>query len=309
MPRPTGILPPVRTASTIDTPGRYDYTPSVVAGRIFWTGQYRGDAILSCRLTGPLGATRYTDPHALVADPAAMATGTGFVVFFTRGDKGGPTDGRRNGVCAARFTSDGLIAGDVATIIPPSANPDTYGSGQPTVAALPSDRYLLIYRADNDADASQLVAVVLSSITLDVVERLRFGEAEDGASPEAFYVDDILHILLVGVDAEGKGWAGLRRYYYGLPDFQTAVVTGREALGSLRRDRSAERAYPITGGSFWALPGAVPITNGIDGAGIVRDRNNDPVIRNGRLTAWRGWRNSLTRSPDWRLVKFTIPLP
>jgi hypothetical protein len=48
----------------------------------------------------------------------------------------------------------------------------------------------------------------------------------------------------------------------------------------------------------------------VDGACIERDRNNDPILLTGPrcLTVWRGWRNSLTKSPDWRIVRERIQL-
>lgn len=297
----TGLLMPLHpfrpkvTAVLVDTPGAYDYSPSCVDGRLFWCCGLGTDTIVSVNLHAPTGQrpAPYVLDGKLVADPAAVRTGTGFLVMHTIGQP----DGTRNGI--GWFTTDatGAWDGRRGMTIPQSTNLRTYGNGQPSIAPLPGDRYLLVHRRDGDEGVSMLSARLISSVSLTPVSDELFLLPEDGASPEVVGFDGGFLILLVAADQQGKGWAGLRRY-------DLATVNSR-----LVRRRSAEVEHPVTGGVFWALPGAVPLSGSVDGAGIVRNATNDPVIHDGRFLFWRGVRGSLTRSADWHLTRSTIPVP
>ena len=278
VPKPKTII----TADTVDTKNHYDYSPTLVDGRMFWTCGLQTDTIISYK-------TKLSDPWhiegKLVADPSAVRTPGGFLVLHTVGEP----DGTRNGI--GLFFTD--MTGKVLrnkTIIQQKTNPARYGDGQPSIAAVPGDRYVVFHRTDGPNGESMLGAFELDSRTYRFLRRLRFDTPEDGASPEIFYFAGSLWMVLVGGAQAGSGFIGLRRYDYD------------QANGVLRRDRSREIGSLLPdGGVFWAI-GSKPISNVLDGAAVVRDEHNDPVIKNGKLTYWRG--HALNAGPgNWKIVR------
>jgi hypothetical protein len=96
--------------STIDTTHAYDYSPSIVNGRMFWCSGIGTDALISAdlndhiskrvKITSPFAFTfpgehplvkyasgeRAGQPvHYLACDPSAVRTSTGYTVYFSRG--------------------------------------------------------------------------------------------------------------------------------------------------------------------------------------------------------------------------------
>lgn len=305
---------PVRGADWIDTVGTYDYSGTCVGPeeirRLIWTtglkmaGLGGNDCLGSCQLLPhPPKPAAWTIATHLVADPAALWTGNGFVVFFTKGQRHGPLDGRMNGISCAAFDRNGkrVTTSAVRTIIAQSPNPATYGHGQPGVCALADNRVLMVYRTDSiyAEGAGSLEAKMLSWPALDDIEPVRFAEVEDGASPELVLHNGQPHIVLVAADWDGSGWLGCRRY----------SLDGGPAGWWLTRDRAAETAYPVRGGSFMALPGAVRLSAAVDGAAVVRDHHNAPVVTGGHWEVWRGHRTTLAPSSTWKLVREYLPVP
>lgn len=291
----TRLLPfrPTVTPHGADVARCYDYGPSVAAGRVWWCSGLGTDTIVSAPLPGrpgKLGAPWHI-PGKLVADPCAVTIGHQTLVLFTVGDP----DGRNNGIGWAVW-SDPTKAPTRTGMLIPQAAPGRYGIGQPSLATWGDGSALLAFRDDgaNGENVLRVAYIDLDLVALGgppVVERAAaFTEPEDGASPEAWLLDDGRLAILVS----GGGWCGLRTYQ---------PTAGYE----WRRERHLETASPVAGGHFHAQA-PKPTPGAVDGLGVERDTRNRPVITAGTVHYWQAHGDPAAPG-TWALGRFGYRLP
>jgi hypothetical protein len=128
-----------------------------------------------------------------------------------------------------------------------------------------------------------------------VTQEIRFTEPEDGASPEIFWYNAKLHMLIAG-----GGFIGIRTYVW-------------NEYGMLRREREKESAFFLPHGGEFRAREAVYAGDTIDGVGVVRDGANRPIVNtqpSGRKTV--GFWRAAGKAPDpstWGLKRMYIHLP
>jgi hypothetical protein len=198
----------------------------------------------------------------------------------------GNPDGKRNGVMWVDLDAAGNPRITSGVIIPQTNNPAWYGFGQPSVTTLPDGNRVMFVRADGPSGENTIRAFVLQGKT--IYRELSFVNTngdlvlEDGASPEIFWINGALHMLVLG-----GGMAALRKYNI-LSDFR------------IERVRLAETVV----GGLWGF-NHVPAVDMVDGAGIVRGVDNKAVIVSGKASFWRGAGDASVPG-TWRLVKGEI---
>lgn len=289
------LLPfaPVVTPHGADVRRCYDYGPSIAGGRMWWCSGLGTDTIVSAPLPGRPGKVGkpWHIVGNLVADPCAVTIGHQTLVLFTVGDP----DGRNNGIGWAVWSDPTKPPTRTGMLIPQAA-PSRYGIGQPSLATWGDGGALLVYRDDGDAGANvlRMAHVDLDPVALGGppgIERpAAFADAEDGASPEAWLLDDGRLAILVS----GGGWCGLRTYW-------------PTATGEWQRQRELETAMPVMGGQFHAQA-PKPTPGAVDGLGVERDAHNRPIVTAGTVHYWQA--HGDPASPGtWALGRFGYRLP
>ena len=283
------ILPfkPIVTNNYIDIPNCYEYGPSVVNGRVFWTSGLNIDTITSIRLNGTKPSVPYYRTDKLVADPYAYKDQWRYIVYHTIGELTPNKLG--NGVGFYIADGNGNPIAKTSKMLINQNGMGTYGTGQPSVTKLGS-QLIMFVREDGPGGVNTIGAYKLTSDGRNVTTKIPFINIygteilEDGASPEIFVYNNKLHMLI-----SGGGPVGLRTYEY--------------AAGKLRRETELEQS--ING--FYAQS-TISLSNIIDGAGIMRGPQNLPVVVDRHLTIWYGAGNGADAG-TWRLEKGYIKLP
>jgi hypothetical protein len=300
-----------------------EYSPSVVGDRMFWCAGLGTDTLVSAPLGGKpnlkknfifqaSGKERLADgaDHGYLAcDPFAIATPTGFRVFYSRGVEGvGKVDpnnvtrgrvGAWNEIWKVDVKSNGeFIKSSAAPVVTAGCRPGAddsaldldkpmaqrrhtalYGCGQPSIANFGSVQ-ILTYRVSgpNDESFNEFVRLSNPATKLSFIGRADRGLSEDGASPEIFTIGDRptgnvrTFYKLVG---NGKGLYVLRRFFFD------------QAAGTISRDYNAESNYGTVAEEFWGFNG---ITASGDGQTGVQRGNDLNVLTSltQRIDFWVG---------------------
>lgn len=280
---------PVVTADSIDNTNTYEYGASVVNGRLFCCCGLGTDTLVSVRLDGKGASKPFTIPGKLTADPAAIHTQAGYDLFFTVGN----LNGKQNGIGVVRCNPAGVVNSHPVMVLGQSLDPSTYGIGQPSIADIGAGVRIMAARFDRDGGGDQIK--LFRMVNYRVQDEIPFTDVEDGASPEIFWLDGKLHMLIAG-----GGYIGIRTYVW-------------NEYGQLRRERELEQPFTLTdNGHFWARE-AVFAGDTIDGVGVVRDAANKPIVNvqsSGRRTVgfWRAAGKAGDPS-TWGLKRMYIHLP
>lgn len=288
---------PVVTPDLVADPSVYEYSPEAIVEpdgvtRLWATVGLGDDTLSTIRLDGEGAASwKLPDPTKLVADPSVLVYGDRYLVAFTVGDKVGV--GTNNGISAMWVTESSnhsMIFGQPFTLIPQSGGHGTYGIGQPSMAARPGCPTVLLYTDTRDGRnrlRANHLAVPLdlrSGGPITIGPELAIPVDDDGASCTAWWdPGGRLHVAIVG-----DGRTGIRSF---------AFHEGAGELLSLGR----------APGGFWTSV-VVDTPGAIDGAGVLRGRDCQPVVTAGRLEAWQGAGNPADPA-SWGLHRFTLPAP
>lgn len=280
---------PIVTRDFVGDPDAYEYAPEALLDpdgvvRLFACVGLGDDTISTVRLDGAgMGSWRLPDPSKLVSDPSVTVYGDRLLLLFTVGDKAGGTN---NGISGQWCTQNGaaITWGAPFVVLPQAGGAGTYGVGQPTVAARPGCPTLLLH-TDTRGGRNRLVARHLEVLApggpVTAGPEYAIPVDDDGASCSAWWdAAGLLHVLIVG--------------------------DGKTGIRTFRLDGTTLRSAGRAPGGFWTsvvadTPGAV------DGAGILRGRDAQPVITGGRLEVWQGRAGPTLGS--WGLHRFLMPTP
>jgi hypothetical protein len=269
-------------SNSIDSPGQYDYSPSIAGQYISWTVGVGTDALAGGKIDGTLKWPLFTIPDKLVADPCLIKVDNVWWRAFTVGEP----NGKRNGIGVHKIDVNGKVLSPVRMVIPQSANPSSYGNGQATLTTLPNGFIMMMFRVDGDFNRT-----VILDRSMNYVKDVPFFGAEDGPSPDIFWYEGKVWKLV-----QGGGLVGLRSFQY---------VDDR-----LVRDVGLESGFPVPEGDgvLWAR-NVVRFSSPIDGCGVERTESGGiRFVGFRKLAFWNG-SGDPTNPGSWLLRKGTITIP
>lgn len=280
------LLPfkPVRDGVNLESPGNYDYGPSAVNGRVFWTCGLNTDTIVSCRMDGSKPSPPYQISPNLAADPDVLKIGSRYLVAHTVG----APDGTRNGVGYYWANGNGVPITKTRMLIPQSKTVGTYGNGQPALFTF-GDQFFVMWRRDGIAPGELVFSQI--HITGDTVRVVAPDLTAVGTVSKCWAPEAIANNEHVGASVDAFQWGN----YVGI--FRCGGVWVGWSIHPFK-DRML---YPAV--DSLRIPFKV-----VDGACVELDRDNRPVLENGNFVFWVA-EKKVEGSQDWRLVRGTIPAP
>lgn len=279
-------------AVSIGDPTRYEYGPTTSVEihhgspitRLWCCAGRNTDTISSIRLDGT-GAEGWTLPGKLVADPAVMRYGNQFLLLYTVGD----LDGTRNGLGYHWIPAESprVHGGHVMLIAQkygPVSNP--YGIGQPCVAARPYSPTILIYTSTlSGVNRLQAGKLDVGKGGVSVSYPIPIVGGDDGASVDAFWMSPT---RLCVIQSDGNQYLGTRTY----------TLLGTKLLRDI-----GEKSYD----GFWCQT-VVKVPNVVDGVGLVKGLDAQPVLDKGRIVVWVSVGDH-TSPGTWQLRRVAVPMP